>query len=121
MPKGIYNMPYPLNEPVNNYEPGSNERANLLKKYEEMYNQEPIHVPLYIGGEEIETDNKLPMNPPHDHQHTLGHFSMGTKDHVTKAIDSALEARKKWANMPWENRATIFLKAAEAMSSMVLK
>ena len=116
MPKGIYNMPYPLNEPVNNYEPGSNERANLLNKYEEMYNQEPIHVPLYIGAEEIETSNKLPMNPPHDHQHTLGHFSMGTKDHVRKAIDSALEARKKWANMPWENRATIFLKAADLLA-----
>ncbi|MBM77294.1 MAG: 1-pyrroline-5-carboxylate dehydrogenase [Crocinitomicaceae bacterium] len=116
MPKGIYNMPYPLNEPVNNYEPGSNERANLLNKYEEMYNQEPIHVPLYIGAEEIETSNKLPINPPHDHQHTLGHFSMGTKDHVRKAIDSALEARKKWANMPWENRATIFLKAADLLA-----
>tara|TARA_B100000900_G_scaffold410787_1_gene429240 strand:+ start:95 stop:1723 length:1629 start_codon:yes stop_codon:yes gene_type:complete len=116
MPKGIYNMPYPLNEPVNNYEPGSNERANLLNKYEEMYNQGPIHVPLYIGAEEIETSNKLPMNPPHDHQHTLGHFSMGTKDHVRKAIDSALEARKKWANMPWENRATIFLKAADLLA-----
>lgn len=109
-------MPYPLNEPVINYEPGSNERANLLNKYEEMYNQDPIHVPLYIGDEEIETATKLPMNPPHDHQHTLGHFSVGTKDHVKKAIDSALDARTKWANMPWENRATIFLKAADLLA-----
>ena len=109
-------MPYPLNEPVNNYEPGSNERANLLSKYEEMYNQDPIHVPLYIGDKEVETATKLSMNPPHDHQHTLGHFSVGTKDHVKQAIDCALEARKKWANMPWENRATIFLKAADLLA-----
>jgi 1-pyrroline-5-carboxylate dehydrogenase len=116
MPKGIYNMPYPLNEAVINYEPGSNERANLLNKYEEMYNQEPIHVPLYIGSEEIETTTKSTINPPHDHQHTLGHFSVGTKDHVKKAIDCALSAREKWANMPWENRATIFLKAADLLA-----
>ena len=86
MPKGIYAMPYPTNEPVNSYAPGTSERESLLNKYKEMYSQEPIHVPLYIGGEEIETDHKIKISPPHDHQHTLGHFSMGTKDHVTKAI-----------------------------------
>ena len=59
MSKGIYTMPYPSNEPVNSYAPGTIERENLLNKYKEMYNQKPIHVPLYIGGEEIETDNKL--------------------------------------------------------------
>ena len=104
-------MPYPSNEPVNSYAPGTIERDSLLNKYKEMYNQKPIHVPLYIGGEEIETETKLKMSPPHDHNHTLGHFSVGTKEHVQKAIDSALAAREAWSSMPWEHRATIFLKA----------
>ena len=58
MPKGIYSMPYPSNEPVRSYAPGSSERESLLNKYTEMYHQEPIHVPLYIGTEEIETKKK---------------------------------------------------------------
>mgnify|MGYP001435903514 FL=1 len=116
MPKGIYQMPFPENEPVKNYAPGSSERESLLNKYEQMYKQEPIKVPLYIGNEEIHTDNLLPMHPPHDHNHVLGHFSMGDKSHVKKAIDCALNARSAWANLPWENRATIFLKAADLLA-----
>jgi 1-pyrroline-5-carboxylate dehydrogenase len=116
MPKGIYQMPFPINEPVNDYAPGSSERESLLNKYELMYSQEQIRVPLYIGSEEIHTDTKLPINPPHDHNHVLGHFSMGNKNHVQKAIDSALDARSAWANLPWENRATIFLKAADLLA-----
>jgi 1-pyrroline-5-carboxylate dehydrogenase len=116
MSKGIYTMPYPSNEPVNSYAPGTIERDSLLNKYKEMYNQKPIHVPLYIGGEEIETETKLKMSPPHDHNHTLGHFSVGTKEHVQKAIDSALAAREAWSSMPWEHRATIFLKAADLLA-----
>ena len=109
-------MPFPENEPVNNYAPGSTERESLLNKYEQMYTQEPIKVPLYIGSEEIHTDNQLSMSPPHDHKHVLGHFSMGDKSHVKKAIDCALSARSSWANLPWENRATIFLKAADLLA-----
>tara|TARA_B100001287_G_scaffold37875_1_gene27164 strand:- start:15 stop:1643 length:1629 start_codon:yes stop_codon:yes gene_type:complete len=116
MPKGIYQMPFPINEPVNDFAPGSSERESLLNKYEQMYSQEPIKVPLYIGNEEIHTDRQLPMNPPHEHKHTLGHFSMGNKSHVEKAIKCALEARSSWANLPWENRATIFLKAADLLA-----
>ena len=116
MPKGIYQMPFPENEPINSYEPGSPQRESLLGKYNEMYNQSPIHVPLYIGGNEVTTDNKLPINPPHDHQHVLGHFSMGNKSHVEDAITAALAAREKWASLPWENRATIFLKAADLLA-----
>ena len=116
MPKGNYAMPYPTNEPVNSYAPGTPERDSLLSKYKEMYNQEPIHIPLYIGSEEVETSTKLRMSPPHDHQHTLGMFSIGTKEHVQKAIDSALASREQWANMPWEQRSTIFLKAADLLA-----
>jgi 1-pyrroline-5-carboxylate dehydrogenase len=116
MPKGIYQMPFPMNEPVNDFAPGSIERESLLNKYEQMYSQEPIKVPLYIGNEEIHTDRQSPMNPPHDHQHTLGQFSMGDKSHVEKAIKCALNARSAWASLPWENRATIFLKAADLLA-----
>ena len=116
MPKGIYQMPFPENEPVNSYAPGSAERESLLSKYEMMYNQEPVKVPLYIGSEEIHTENLQPMNPPHDHKHVLGHFSMGNKKHIQNAIDCALKARSAWASLPWENRATIFLKAADLLA-----
>ena len=116
MPKGFYQMPYPDNELVRNYEPNSSELDSLINKYDQMYSQEPIKVPLYIGNEEIHTDHILPMNPPHDHKHLLGHFSMGDGNHVQKAIDCALNARSAWANLPWESRATIFLKAADLLA-----
>ena len=116
MSKGFYQMPYPENELVRNYEPNSKELENLLNKYEEMYNQKPIHVPLYIGKDEITTNTKLPINPPHDHQHQIGEFSMGNASHVEKAINCAMEAKNNWTNMSWENRATIFLKAADLLA-----
>ena len=116
MPKGFYQMPYPDNELVRNYEPNSSELDSLINKYDQMYSQEPIKVPLFIGNEEIHTDHILPMNPPHDHKHLLGHFSMGDRNHVQKAIDCALNARSAWANLPWESRATIFLKAADLLA-----
>ena len=109
-------MPYPENEVVRNYEPNSKELENLLNKYEDMYHQKPIHIPLYIGKDEITTEKKLPINPPHDHQHQLGEFSMGNASHVEKAINCAMEAKNNWTNMSWENRATIFLKAADLLA-----
>ena len=116
MSKGFYQMPYPENELVRNYEPNSKELENLLNKYEEMYHQKPIHVPLYIGKDEITTNTKLPINPPHDHQHQIGEFSMGNASHIEKAINCAMEAKNNWINMSWENRATIFLKAADLLA-----
>ena len=116
MSKGFYQMPYPVNEEVRSYEPNSKELESLINKYEEMYHQNPIHIPLYIGNDEITTEKKLPINPPHDHQHKLGEFSMGDASHVKKAIDCALKAKEKWNNMSWENRATIFLKAADLLA-----
>ena len=116
MSKGFYQMPFPENEVVRNYEPNSKELENLLNKYEEMYHQEPIHIPLYIGKDEITTEKKLPINPPHDHKHQLGEFSMGNASHVERAINCAMEAKNNWSNMSWENRATIFLKAADLLA-----
>ncbi len=115
MPKGVYTVPFPTNEPVKGYAPGSPEREELLATYQSMYQQQ-IDVPMYIGGEEVRTDNKKTMSPPHEHQHVLGHFNYGDKTHVQKAIDAALDAKEAWANLSWEHRAAIFLKAADLLA-----
>ena len=115
MSKGVFNVPVATNEPVKSYEPGSAEREELLSTYQAMYNS-TIDVPLYIGGETIHTSEKINMVPPHDHQHVLGQYSMATAEHVNMAIDTALEAREKWAAMPWHQRVAIFLKAADLLA-----
>ena len=115
MSKGVFNVPIATNEPVKSYEPGSPEREELLSTYKEMYNSS-VHVPLYIGGEEITTSTQKNINPPHDHKHVLGQYSFGTTEHVNQAIDAALAAREKWAAMPWHQRVSIFLKAAELLT-----
>ena len=101
---------------VRNYEPNSKELENLINKYESMYNQKPIHIPLYIGSKEVKTENHLPINPPHDHQHNLGKFSVGDASHVEEAIHCAMKAKSAWSSLPWESRATIFLKAADLLA-----
>lgn len=116
MLKGFFNVPAPVNEPVYSYAPGSKERALLKEAIAEARSQE-IDVPMYIGSEEVRTDKKVKLTPPHDHQHTLGYYSQGTKQHVTDAIDAALAAKNDWENLPWEQRAAIFLKAAELIST----
>ncbi|MAN58431.1 MAG: 1-pyrroline-5-carboxylate dehydrogenase [Flavobacteriaceae bacterium] len=115
MDKGFFDVPVAINEPVMDYAPGSSERASVLKAYKELYNS-TINVPLFINGNEVETGNTAPMAPPHDHQHTLGVYHKAEKKHIDEAIETALEARKKWAAMPWENRAAIFLRAAELIA-----
>lgn len=116
MLKGFFNVPAPVNEPVYSYAPGSKERALLKEAIAEARSQE-IDVPMYIGSEEVRTDKKVKLTPPHDHQHILGYYSQGTKQHVTDAIDAALAAKNDWENLPWEQRAAIFLKAAELIST----
>jgi len=116
MPKGIYQIPYPDNEPVLSYAPGSDELKSLLATYNKMYNQSPIDVPMYIGGEEVRTNKKMPMSPPHEHAKILGHFNYGDASHVQAAIDAALKAKKDWSDLPWEHRASIFMKAAELLA-----
>jgi len=115
MSKGVYNVPIPENEPIMGYAPGSPERAELQATYQEMKSKQ-IDIPMYIGSEEVRTDVKKPMSPPHDHQHILGHFNYGDKSHVQAAIDAALKAKSAWADLPWEHRASIFLKAAELLA-----
>ncbi len=115
MPKGNFVVPFPDNEPVKSYASGSPERISLQAKLKEMSSQE-INVPMYIGSEEVTTSTKIRMSPPHDHKHTLGHFYEGDASHVEQAINAALGAREAWANMSWEHRATIFLKAADLLA-----
>ncbi len=115
MSKGVYNVPIPENEPILGYAPGSPERAELQAMYRDLKSKE-IDIPMYIGSQEVRTDNKQRMSPPHDHQHTLGYFNCGDQSHVNQAIDAALAAREAWTNLPWEHRAAIFLKAAELLA-----
>ncbi|MFN5912328.1 MAG: L-glutamate gamma-semialdehyde dehydrogenase [Bacteroidota bacterium] len=116
MSNAIFSVPVAKNEPVKSYAPGSAERESLLKKYRDLYEQTPIDVPLYIGGQEIRTENKKPLTPPHDHQKVLGHYNIGDAAHVQQAIDAALKAKSDWAALPWEDRAAIFLKAADLLA-----
>src|SRR5262245_31853011 len=112
MPKGVFNVPTPVNEPIKSYAPKSPERAELQKMLAHLRSQE-LDIPRYIGGKEVRSNNKSRLAPPHDHQHTLGHFHKSDKEHIQQAIDAALAARAKWVNLSWEHRASIFLKAAD--------
>ncbi|MFY8098286.1 MAG: L-glutamate gamma-semialdehyde dehydrogenase [Flavobacterium sp.] len=115
MPKGFFNVPKAINEPVKSYAPGTPEREQVLKTYKELWSN-TIDVPLYIGKEQIKTGVTKTMSAPHDHQHIVGTYHLAEKTHVEKAISEALEARKSWAALPWEHRASIFLKAAELIA-----
>ena len=115
MGKGFFHVPTAINEPVKSYAPGSPERALVLSQYKEYFNGN-IDIPMYIGSEEVRTGNTRNMTPPHDHQHVVGHYHLGQESHVKNAIKAALEARKKWSQMPWEQRAAIFLRAAELVA-----
>lgn len=116
MANALFQVPIATNEPVRSYIPGSDQQLNLLAEYKKMYNQEPIEMPMYIGSEKVFTDTKRVMNPPHDHKKVLGHVSYGGAEHVENAIDAAMAAREDWANLPWEERAAIFLRAADLLA-----
>ena len=115
MGKGFFHVPPANNEPVKSYAPGTPEREEVLLTYKDLYNKN-VDVPLYIGSEEIRTKKTATMHPPHDHKHNLGVYHLAEKKHIEKAIDVALEARKKWAKLEWEQRAAVFLKAADLIS-----
>lgn len=116
MANAFFKVPVPVNEPVRTYVPGSTDHKNLINKYKELYNQSAIDVPMYIGDKEVRTDNKRTMSPPHDHQKVLGQYNQGSAIHVEQAIDAAMKAREAWANTPWEQRASVFLRAAELLA-----
>ena len=115
MSKSFAQIPQAINEEVKSYAPGTPERAQLLDAYKKMYN-EVTEVPQYIGSEEIFSGNKKEIRPPHDHQKVVGYYHEGTQADVQKAIDTALAAKEAWVAMAWEDRAAIFLKAADLIA-----
>lgn len=113
---GYFNYPLPANEPVLNYAPGSAEKKRLKEVLAELKSTE-VDVPMYIGGKEVRTNKKFALRAPHEHKHVLGYFHEGEEKHVHQAIDAALAAKEAWANMSWENRANIFLRAADLIAT----
>ncbi|HGY55435.1 MAG TPA: L-glutamate gamma-semialdehyde dehydrogenase [Caldithrix abyssi] len=115
MSNAYFQVPPPYNEPVNSYAPGTAERQTLKDKLKELRTQQ-IEVPLIIGGKEVKTGRTAELKVPHNHDITLGVYHKAGKEEVEAAIEAALEARKTWADMPWDQRASIFLKAADLLS-----
>jgi 1-pyrroline-5-carboxylate dehydrogenase len=115
MANAFYQVPKAVNEPVLSYAPGSPERASLQAAIAEMKAQE-VEIPLTIGGKKIYEGSKVSMHPPHELKHTLGHYWKAKGEHVHQAIDAAMAAKPAWENMAWQDRAAIFLKAADLIS-----
>src|SRR5690606_18226237 len=115
MANAYFDVPVAKNEPVKGYAPGSKEKEELLAAYQELKNKK-IEIPMVIGGKHITSDTQVSLYPPHDHQHEIGFYHKGNSQYVSKAIDAALEARKTWAKTPWQDRAAIFLKAADLLA-----
>ena len=116
MQLGYFDYPTPANEPVLSYAPGTPEKL-ALKKAIASLKSKTMDIPMYINGKAVRTGNKIAIHPPHEIKHTLGHFHMGSKKHVDQAITSALKVRNAWADMSWESRAHIFLKAADLLAT----
>ena len=115
MTKSIFKLPPIANEPIKTYAPGSAERNELKLKLAEL-KKGGLDLPMIIDGKEVRTEKLHDIRPPHNHQHLLGHYHQGGKEHVQMAIDAALKAKPTWENMSWESRAAIFLKAADLMA-----
>jgi len=115
MGKGFFQVPVAVNEPIKSYAPGTPERAAVLEQYDAFFKGKE-DIPLYIGGAEIRTGKTKTLAPPHDHQQIVGQYHLAEKKHVDEAIENALDAREQWANLAWEQRAAIFLRAAELVA-----
>lgn len=115
MSKAISQVPFAVNEPVNSYESGSPEVKSLISTYKKMW-AEKIEIPMVINGKEVRTDDKVQLQSPQDHAHDFGFYHKGTMQHVDDAINAALAAKKEWNELGWEQRAAIFLKAADLLA-----
>lgn len=115
MNNSFFEIPVPINEPIKDYRADSIERKELIKTLNYM-KKNPVDIPMYIGNKKIKTQNKIKISAPHNHKLHLGTFSEGDASHVKMAIESAISAKKKWASMSWQSRASIFLKAAELIA-----
>ena len=108
-------VPQLINEDVKDYRKNSDERIEVEKTYDLMFNQN-IKIPLYIGDEEIYTEERKEINPPHDNKKVVGSFSVCNEQHVHEAINNSLSVKNEWTSTPWQKRASIFLKAAELIA-----
>ncbi|MFK7981657.1 MAG: L-glutamate gamma-semialdehyde dehydrogenase [Saprospiraceae bacterium] len=115
MSNAIFQVPVPTNEKVLSYKPGSQEKKEVKAALKKMKSKE-IDIPMTINGKKVKTKNRISMHPPHERAHTLGYFHQGNKKHVKAAIDAALSAKEAWENMPWQDRAAIFLRAADLLA-----
>jgi len=115
MSTGFFHIPAPKNEPVLSKAPGTKERSALKKALADA-RATVLDIPMYIGGDEVRTGKKKKLSPPHDHQHVLAYFHEGDKSHVEQAINAAMAAKDLWSHLSWENRASIFLKAADLLA-----
>ena len=113
---GYFNYPSPANEPVLSYAPGSTEKL-ALKQALASLKKKTLDIPMYINGKAVRTGKKMAIHPPHEIKHVLGHFHVGSKQHVEQAINAGLKVRESWSNMSWEARAHIFLKAADLLAT----
>jgi 1-pyrroline-5-carboxylate dehydrogenase len=116
MANAISRVPVAINEPVKPYTANSPEREELLAMYDKMYHQEPIDIPMYIGAEKVYTLNKKDLTSPHDHKKLLAQYNVGDAKHVEIAIEKALAAKEAWSALPWEERAAVFLRAADLLA-----
>ena len=115
MKKNTFQLPKRINEETKDYIKGSKERKEIIETYNSMFSKK-IDIPLFIGEKEIYTENKKNITPPHDHQKIVGTYSLCEEIHVKDAIKSALDKKNEWTNTPWQERASIFLKAAELIA-----
>ena len=115
MANSIYRIPKITNEPILNYAPGSVEKREVLAQIKALKSEE-LDIPMVIGGQDLVTVDRRPMAAPHDIHHILGHYSYGDAQHVNLAISEALKAKDSWESMPWQDRAAIFLRAADLIS-----
>jgi len=115
MSNAFFKTPPAKNEPILGYLPGSPEKAEL-KKTIRKFMGEKKDIPMYIDGKEVRTKKTFNISPPHNHKHIIGQYHKGDANHVKQAINAALKAKHDWSNLPWEERAAIFLKAADLMA-----
>lgn len=115
MANAFFNVPVAKNEPVKNYAPGSAETLSIKNKLQEL-KYSNVDIPMIINGKKVFTNKKIEVRPPHEIKHVLGTYNYGNATHVQQAIDAALAAKPQWEATPWEQRAAIFLKAAELLA-----
>jgi len=116
MNNAVINIPYPSNEPIYSYAPGSPEKKALKAQLKKMLDEE-IEIPLIIGGREVRTGKLADCRCPHDHQHLLARYHKAGPEEIDLAAKAAAQAWPEWSEMDWVSRASIFLRAADLLAT----